>query len=102
MSTTKCPTCKSRYPADNGFKKCAACMNLMDKLGVKEFDHLIRIIRQVAYKPDSYAHVDFTAKQVKELCERTGSGMGDCRTALIRCDGNMEDAETWIRVKGIC
>jgi elongation factor Ts len=39
--------------------------------------------------------------QVKELRERTGAGMGDCRKALIETRGNMEKAIEWLREKGV-
>jgi elongation factor Ts len=39
--------------------------------------------------------------QVKELREKTGAGMGDCRTALIETAGNMEKATEWLREKGV-
>lgn len=42
-----------------------------------------------------------TAKDVKELRERTGAGMMDCKKALTECDGNMDKAIDWLREKGI-
>jgi len=42
-----------------------------------------------------------TAKMVKELRERTGAGMMDCKKALEETNGNIEDAITWLREKGI-
>lgn len=42
-----------------------------------------------------------TAKDVKELREKTGAGMMDCKKALTECDGNMENAIDWLREKGI-
>lgn len=42
-----------------------------------------------------------TAKDVKELREKTGAGMMDCKKALTECDGNMEQAIDWLREKGI-
>lgn len=42
-----------------------------------------------------------TAKDVKELRERTGAGMMDCKKALTECEGNMEKAIDWLREKGI-
>lgn len=42
-----------------------------------------------------------TAKMVKELRERTGAGMMDCKKALTECDGNMEASIDWLREKGI-
>lgn len=43
----------------------------------------------------------FTAKDVKELRERTGAGMMDCKKALQACDGAVEDAVDWLRKKGL-
>lgn len=42
-----------------------------------------------------------SAKQVKELREKTGAGMMDCKKALTETDGDMEKAVDWLREKGI-
>ena len=42
-----------------------------------------------------------TAKQVKELREKTGAGMMDCKKALTQTDGDMEKAIDWLRENGI-
>lgn len=42
-----------------------------------------------------------TASMVKELRETTGAGMLDCKKALEETNGNMEEAITWLREKGI-
>ena len=42
-----------------------------------------------------------TAAQVKELREKTGAGMLDCKNALTETDGDMEKAIDWLREKGI-
>ncbi len=42
-----------------------------------------------------------TAAMVKELRERTGAGMMDCKKALQETDGDMEKAAEWLREKGI-
>ena len=42
-----------------------------------------------------------TANMVKELREATGAGMLDCKKALTETNGNMEEAITWLREKGI-
>ena len=42
-----------------------------------------------------------TAQMVKELREKTGAGMLDCKKALDATDGNIEEAITWLREKGI-
>ena len=43
----------------------------------------------------------FKASDVKELREKTGAGMMDCKKALEACEGNMEKAIDWLREKGI-
>ncbi|AXF96603.1 translation elongation factor Ts [Spiroplasma phoeniceum] len=42
-----------------------------------------------------------TAQLVKELRDRTGAGMLDCKKALEATDGKIEEAITWLREKGI-
>ena len=42
-----------------------------------------------------------SAKLVKELREKTGAGMMDCKKALEACDGNLEASFDWLREKGI-
>ncbi len=42
-----------------------------------------------------------TAKMVKELRERTGAGMMDCKKALTQTDGDMEKAVEFLREKGL-
>ena len=42
-----------------------------------------------------------SASMVKELRESTGAGMLDCKKALEASNGNMEEAITWLREKGI-
>lgn len=43
----------------------------------------------------------FSAKDVKDLREKTGAGMLDCKKALEASEGNMEKAIDWLREKGI-
>ena len=43
----------------------------------------------------------FNAQDVKTLREKTGAGMMDCKKALQETNGNMDDAITWLREKGI-
>ncbi len=43
----------------------------------------------------------FSAKDVKALRDKTGAGMMDCKKALQEANGNMDDAITWLREKGI-
>ncbi|GAA0734948.1 translation elongation factor Ts [Clostridium oceanicum] len=42
-----------------------------------------------------------TAKMVKELREKTGAGMMDCKKALTKCDGDIEKAVEELREKGL-
>lgn len=42
-----------------------------------------------------------TASMVKELREKTGAGMMDCKSALTENDGSMEAAVDWLRTKGL-
>ena len=42
-----------------------------------------------------------TAQLVKELRERTGAGMMDCKKALVECDGDMDKAIDFLREKGL-
>src|SRR5690554_1871559 len=42
-----------------------------------------------------------SASLVKELREKTGAGMMDCKKALEAVDGNVEAAIDWLREKGI-
>ena len=42
-----------------------------------------------------------SAKLVKELREKSGAGMMDCKKALEACDGDLEKAFDWLREKGI-
>src|SRR6476659_3541619 len=44
---------------------------------------------------------DITAGSVKELRERTGAGMMDCKKALAETNGEMEAAIDWLRAKGL-
>nr|WP_321499328.1 translation elongation factor Ts [uncultured Dethiosulfovibrio sp.] len=42
-----------------------------------------------------------SASDVKDLRERTGCGMMDCKKALVECEGNMEKAVDLLREKGL-
>ncbi len=42
-----------------------------------------------------------TAALVKELRERTGAGMMDCKKALLECDADMDKAIDFLREKGL-
>jgi len=42
-----------------------------------------------------------TAAMVKDLREKTGAGMMDCKNALAESDGDIETAVDWLRKKGL-
>lgn len=42
-----------------------------------------------------------TAALVKDLREKTGAGMMDCKKALIETNGDFENAVDWLRTKGL-
>src|ERR1700760_1269569 len=44
---------------------------------------------------------DITAALVKDLREKTGAGMMDCKKALTETSGDMEGAIDWLRKKGL-
>jgi elongation factor Ts len=44
---------------------------------------------------------EITAALVKELREKSGAGMMDCKKALTETDGDMEAAIDWLRTKGL-
>lgn len=45
--------------------------------------------------------VQITAALVKELREKSGAGMMDCKNALKENDGNVDNSMDWLRQKGI-
>jgi elongation factor Ts len=45
--------------------------------------------------------MEITAKQVKELREKTGAGMMDCKKALTEAKGDLEEAVKHLREQGI-
>ena len=45
--------------------------------------------------------MSISAAMVKELREKTGAGMMDCKKALAETNGDMEAAVDWLRAKGI-
>src|SRR3546814_1395476 len=44
---------------------------------------------------------EITAATVKELRERSGAGMMDCKKALNETNGDLEAAVDWLRTKGL-
>ena len=45
--------------------------------------------------------MEISAKLVKELRERTGAGMMECKSALVEAKGNLAEAEIILRKRGI-
>jgi elongation factor Ts len=44
---------------------------------------------------------EVTSAMVKDLREKTGAGMMDCKKALLESGGDIEKAVTWLREKGL-
>ncbi len=44
---------------------------------------------------------NISAQLVKELRDKTGAGMMDCKTALGETKGDLEGAVDWLRKKGL-
>jgi elongation factor Ts len=44
---------------------------------------------------------EVTATLIKDLRERTGAGMADCKKALVEVEGDMDKAIDWLRAKGL-
>jgi len=44
---------------------------------------------------------DITAALVKDLRDRTGAGMMECKKALVATNGDIGEAEVWLRKQGI-
>jgi len=44
---------------------------------------------------------EITAAMIKDLRERTGAGMADCKKALMETDGDMDKAIDYLRAKGL-
>jgi elongation factor Ts len=49
----------------------------------------------------SMATATITAEQVKKLRDATGAGMMECKTALTEAKGNIEEATTLLRKRGL-
>ena len=45
--------------------------------------------------------MEVTATLIKDLRERTGAGMADCKKALVEVDGDMDKAIDYLRTKGL-
>src|ERR1700757_4306740 len=44
---------------------------------------------------------NISSQTVKQLREKTGAGMMDCKAALVETNGDMEAAVDWLRKKGL-
>ena len=44
---------------------------------------------------------EISAAMVKDLREKTGAGMMDCKSALAETKGDIESAVDWLRKKGL-
>ena len=44
---------------------------------------------------------NITAETIKLLREKTGAGMMDCKKALVENNGDINQATSWLRKKGI-
>ena len=45
--------------------------------------------------------MEVTATLIKDLRERTGAGMSDCKKALVEVSGDIDKAIDWLRAKGL-
>lgn len=48
-----------------------------------------------------HASAQVSAKVVKQLRDKSGAGMMDCKKALAECDGDVEAAADYLRKKGL-
>src|ERR1700678_2856773 len=51
--------------------------------------------------PTEYDMANVTAPMVKDLRDKTGAGMMDCKAALAETNGDIEAAIDWLRKKGL-
>src|SRR5690625_842378 len=61
--------------------------------------YIVKNILVLFYKEDK--EMAITEKMVKELREKTGVGMMDCKKALKETDGDMDKAVDYLREKGM-
>jgi len=52
-------------------------------------------------KGTNMATMEISATQVKQLRDKTGAGMMECKAALTEANGNMEEAMTLLRKRGL-
>jgi elongation factor Ts len=53
------------------------------------------------FEEEGLTMAEISAALVKELREKTGAGMMDCKKALGAVEGNLEEAVDWLRKKGL-
>merc|ERR1719238_1015194 len=81
--------------------------NLGEGMEKREEDFAAEVEAQtkaLAEKPaeeEAKPAVAVSAKQVKELRDKSGAGMMDCKKALQECGGDVEEATNWLRKKGM-
>jgi elongation factor Ts len=51
--------------------------------------------------PEEFSMADISAQLVKELRERSGAGMMECKKALVENNGDIEVAMEWLRKSGL-
>ena len=56
---------------------------------------------QCLEKEEKESKMEIKSETVKELREKTGAGMMDCKKALIESQGDLEKAKDWLRAKGL-
>jgi elongation factor Ts len=52
-------------------------------------------------EPGDHKRPNISAAKVKELREKTGAPMMDCKQALTECNGDMEQSVVWLRKRGV-
>jgi elongation factor Ts len=57
--------------------------------------------RRFAFQIEDSDMADITASMVKDLREKSGAGMMDCKKALTETSGDMDAALDWLRTKGL-
>ena len=57
--------------------------------------------RQFELETQGLVEMSVTAALVKELREKSGAGMMDCKQALGESGGDMDAAIDWLRAKGL-
>jgi elongation factor Ts len=61
----------------------------------------LKIQKRIQKRIQRSKKLEISASMVKELREKTGVGMMDCKKALKECDGDIEKSIDYLRKKGI-